>query len=57
MFNRLRARNPELPVLIVSGFSSEHVVKRVLEDGARDFIQKPFSIEVLSEKVRGCLRD
>jgi len=57
VFNRLRARNPELPVLIVSGFSSEHVVKRVLEDGARDFIQKPFSIEVLSEKVRGCLRD
>ncbi len=57
VFNRLRARNPQLPVLIVSGFSSEHVVQRVLEDGARDFIQKPFSIEVLSEKVRGCLRD
>jgi DNA-binding response OmpR family regulator len=54
-FNRLRAIDLNLPVLIVSGFSSEHVVQRVLADGARDFIQKPFSIEVLSEKVRGCL--
>jgi CheY-like chemotaxis protein len=56
-FQRLRALSPEIPVLIVSGFSSENVVQRVLADGARDFIQKPFSIEVLSEKVRGCLSD
>lgn len=57
VFHRLRAIRPELHVLIVSGFSSEHVVQRILDDGAQDFIQKPFSIEVLSEKVRGCLRD
>jgi len=56
-FTRLRAVDHALPVLIVSGFSSENVVQRVLADGARDFIQKPFSIEVLSEKVRGCLGD
>lgn len=56
-FNRLKELDPGLVVLIVSGFSSEHVVQRVLADGARDFIQKPFSIEVLSEKVRGCLSD
>lgn len=54
-FNRLRSLDPLLPVLIVSGFSSEQVVQRVLADGANNFIQKPFSIEVLSEKVRGCL--
>lgn len=56
-FTRLRSIDHALPVLIVSGFSSEHVVKRVLAEGAKDFIQKPFSIEVLSEKVRGCLGD
>lgn len=56
-FARLRAIDHALPVLIVSGFSSEDVVQRVLADGARDFIQKPFSIEVLSEKVRGCFGD
>lgn len=57
VFYRLREMQPDLQVLIVSGFSSAHVVERILEDGGSDFIQKPFSIEVLSEKVRGCLRD
>jgi len=33
------------------------VVTRILRNGGRDFIQKPFSIEVLSKKVRGCLSD
>lgn len=54
VFYRLREMEPDLKVLLVSGFSSSHVVERILSDGARDFIQKPFSIEVLSEKVRGC---
>jgi FixJ family two-component response regulator len=57
VFYRLQEIDPSVKVLIVSGFSSEHVVQRILRDGARDFIQKPFSIEVLSEKVRGCLND
>jgi len=57
VFNRLRAVRSSVAVLIVSGFSSEHVVQRILEDGGMDFIQKPFSMEVLSEKVRGCIRD
>jgi two-component system cell cycle sensor histidine kinase/response regulator CckA len=57
VFNRLRRLRPDLRVLIVSGFSSEQVVTRILANGGRDFIQKPFSIEVLSRKVRGCFRD
>jgi two-component system cell cycle sensor histidine kinase/response regulator CckA len=55
VFYRLQELHPDVPVMIVSGFSSAHVVQRILDDGGRDFIQKPFSIEVLSEKVRGCL--
>jgi DNA-binding response OmpR family regulator len=57
VFYRLQEMDPCVRVLIVSGFSSAHVVERILGDGGLDFIQKPFSIEVLSEKVRGCLRD
>jgi nitrogen-specific signal transduction histidine kinase/CheY-like chemotaxis protein len=57
VFNRLRRLRPDQRVLIVSGFSSEQVVTRILANGGRDFIQKPFSIEVLSRKVRGCFRD
>jgi two-component system cell cycle sensor histidine kinase/response regulator CckA len=57
VFARLRAMNPACRVLVVSGFSSEHVVSKILEQGGMDFIQKPFLIEVLSRKVRGCLCD
>jgi CheY-like chemotaxis protein/two-component sensor histidine kinase len=57
VFYRLREADPNVNVLIVSGFSSSHVVERILADGGRDFIQKPFSIEVLSEKVRRCFGD
>ena len=57
VFVRLKKMNPEVRVLLVSGFSSGEVVSRILNDGGRDFIQKPFLIDVLSRKVRGCLCD
>ena len=57
VFTRIREMNPTCRVLLVSGFSSEHVVSKILEQGGMDFIQKPFLIEVLSRKVRGCLCD
>lgn len=57
VFVRLKKMNPEVRVLLVSGFSSGDVVARILNDGGRDFIQKPFLIDVLSRKVRGCLCD
>ena len=57
VFIRLKKMNSEVRVLLVSGFSSGEVVARILNDGGRDFIQKPFLIDVLSRKVRGCLCD
>ena len=57
VFVRLKKMNPDVRVLLVSGFSSGDVVARILNDGGRDFIQKPFLIDVLSRKVRGCLCD
>lgn len=55
VFNRLKQLNSCVRVLLVSGFSSEEVVHRILSQGGRDFIQKPFAIDVLARKVRGCL--
>ncbi len=55
VFARLRRLNPAVKVLLVSGFSSETVVRRLLDAGGAGFIQKPFSIEILAEKVHLCL--
>jgi two-component system cell cycle sensor histidine kinase/response regulator CckA len=55
VFARLKRQNPGVKVLLVSGFSSETVVRRLLDAGGQGFIQKPFAIEILAAKVHGCI--
>ena len=52
VFYTLREDEISTPVLLMSGFSSEHIVERMIQDGAAGFIRKPFSIEPLSQRVR-----
>ncbi|MDM8549048.1 response regulator [Desulfobacterales bacterium HSG2] len=42
---------PNLKVLIFSGYSIDGPAQEILDAGAEDFIQKPFSIAELSEKL------
>ncbi len=55
LFYELLKRDPELSVLVVSGYSSEKAVERILQHGGKGFIQKPFTIDQLSQKIRECL--
>lgn len=55
VFAKLRDLNPQLKALLISGFTSEESIRGTLAQGALDFIQKPFTIEELSQKVRECL--
>lgn len=55
VFFKLRSIDPDACVLLMSGYSSEELVEDVLRNGGKGFLQKPFSIEELSRKVRGCL--
>lgn len=52
VFDKLREADTLIPVLLMSGFSSEHIVERMIQDGAAGFIRKPFSIEPLSKRVK-----
>ncbi|MFM1847742.1 MAG: hypothetical protein RL417_1216 [Pseudomonadota bacterium] len=54
-FFKLKALDPNLGVLVISGYSSERSVHNILDNGGRDFLQKPFTIDELSRKVRECL--
>ena len=46
---------PDLKVIVFSGFAIEGPARKILDAGAQDFIQKPFSLATLSEKVKEVL--
>ena len=52
---RLVAMRPEMKVIFMSGYDSDAVSKHgVLEPGT-DYLEKPFSVEILMRKVREIL--
>ncbi len=56
-FERLKGINPDVKVLLSSGFKQDLRVADILEGGASGFIQKPYSLSSLSQKVSDALGD
>jgi len=54
-FNRLREINPGVRVLLSSGYSLNGEAQHIMDRGCNGFLQKPFQIEKLSQKVREML--
>src|SRR5690348_16089167 len=56
VLRRIRTRDPELPILILT--ATDHVTERVscLDAGADDYLTKPFSFAELSARIRAVLR-
>ncbi len=54
---RLRTTHPELKCLFMSGYTANVIAHHgVLEDGVQ-FLQKPFTLQTLVEKVREVLEE
>lgn len=53
---RAKEEDNHLPIIIVSAKSSEDDVVKGLDLGADDYVTKPFSLKVLSAKVKALLR-
>ena len=56
-FDRLKEMDPEVKVLLSSGYSINGQAKSILDRGCEGFLQKPFSIGSLSKKIRQILDD
>ncbi len=54
-FDRMREINPDIEVLLSSGYSVDRQASRILERGCKGFIQKPFDMSELSRKIREIL--
>ena len=46
---------PNLKVILCSGYSNDTLVQKVLDEGAQAFIQKPFTVATVSEKLEEVL--
>ena len=51
----LRERHPDVPVLFMSAYTEDDVLLRGIQVEEVDFIQKPFTVSALRERVRKVL--
>ena len=56
VLKRLRSADPQLPVLLLTGRDAAADEIKGLEDGADDYVTKPFTFEVLLAHIRALLR-
>jgi len=56
VYDRLREINPEVRVILSSGYSMDGMAKAIMGKGVQSFLQKPFRLEQLSTKVREALK-
>jgi len=54
-FREMRRIQPQVPILLISGYSEERALSRFGEQGLAGFLQKPFLPEALIGTVRGIL--
>ena len=52
LFERLKKINPDLKTLLSSGYSIDGQAAEILKRGCNGFIQKPFTLDALSQKIR-----
>jgi len=48
--------HPDLKVIVCSGYDIDGPVRGILDAGAQGFLQKPFSLGILSEKVKEIMK-
>ena len=54
-YDRLKEINPGIKVLLASGYDIDYQGRDIMERGCDGFIQKPFNMNELLEKIRGIL--
>jgi len=52
----VKALQPDIPVIIITGYASVDTAVEAMRSGASDYISKPFAPDLLLEKVHNALR-
>jgi two-component system KDP operon response regulator KdpE len=51
----IRAADPDVPIVILSGRTDEVALRTAFEAGASDYLTKPFTVAVLRSRLRASL--
>jgi DNA-binding NtrC family response regulator len=51
----VKALQPDIPVILITGYASIDTAVEAIKNGASDYISKPFSPDILLEKVQNAL--
>ena len=54
-YDRMKEMNPDIKVLLSSGYSIDGQAEEILQRGCNGFIQKPFNMKQLSRRIREIL--
>jgi len=54
-FRKLREIQPDLLVLIITGYAERSAVQSLADEGAAGFVNKPFAIETLAKRLEQIL--
>ncbi len=52
LLGRIRAEQPDLPVVVITGYATVETAVEAMKRGAVDYIIKPFPVEVIEETVK-----
>jgi CheY-like chemotaxis protein len=56
-FEQLRKINVDLKIILTSGFAEDYRIREMAKQGCDGFLQKPFDLKVLSQKIRDALNN
>jgi DNA-binding NtrC family response regulator len=55
LLRAVKAANPELPVVIITGYGTFHTEKRVMKEGADGYISKPCTLSKIQKTLSSIL--
>jgi CheY-like chemotaxis protein len=56
-FEQLRKISADLKIIITSGYTEDYGIRELEKQGCDGFLQKPFDVKVLSQKIRDALNN
>jgi CheY-like chemotaxis protein len=55
LFDKLKSLDPDVKIMLSSGYSIDGEARKIMSRGCKGFIQKPFTVSQLGEKIREVL--